>query len=97
MNIHGLIRELSGPRPLCRVVDIVSKSLIWNQINRPTVFVVIDYNFREKFGTQHRVINWPGTARLSQGYASCRDAEPQYHQNINEKAGPKFVGMSDCP
>ena len=26
MNIYELIRELSGPRPLCRVVDIVSKS-----------------------------------------------------------------------
>ena len=22
MNVHGLVRELSGPRPLCRVVDI---------------------------------------------------------------------------
>ena len=24
MNIHGLIREVSGPRPLCRVVGILS-------------------------------------------------------------------------
>ena len=31
MNIHSLIRELSGPRPLCRVTDIGSKPRIWNR------------------------------------------------------------------
>ena len=30
-DIHGLIRELSGPRPLRRVVDIVSKPRIWSR------------------------------------------------------------------
>jgi len=30
MNIYALIKELSGPRPLCRVGDIVSKPRIWN-------------------------------------------------------------------
>ena len=29
MNINSLLRELSGPRPLCRGVDIVSKPRIW--------------------------------------------------------------------
>jgi len=29
-NIHGLIRELLGPRPLFRVTDIVSNPHIWN-------------------------------------------------------------------
>ena len=28
-DINSLLRELSGPRPLCRGVDIVSKSRIW--------------------------------------------------------------------
>jgi len=30
-NIYGLIRELSGPCPLCRVPDICSKPRIWNR------------------------------------------------------------------
>ena len=30
-NFYALIRELSGPRPLCRVRDIVSKPRIWNR------------------------------------------------------------------
>jgi hypothetical protein len=29
MNINSLLRELSGPRPLCRDPDIVSKPRIW--------------------------------------------------------------------
>ena len=29
-NTHYLLRELSGPRPLCRAMDIVSKPHIWN-------------------------------------------------------------------
>ena len=32
MNIHALVMKLSGTRPRS-VVDIVSKPLIWNQIN----------------------------------------------------------------
>ena len=43
-NIYELIRELSGPRPLCRVVDIVPEPRIWNHTagivlleNQPTV------------------------------------------------------------
>ena len=31
MNIHSLLRELSGPRPLRRVMDIVSKPRIWSR------------------------------------------------------------------
>ena len=30
-NIQSLSRELSGPRPLCRVADIVSKQRVWNR------------------------------------------------------------------
>ena len=30
-NIDSLLRELSGPRPLRRVVDIVSKPRIWSR------------------------------------------------------------------
>ena len=30
-NIESLLRELSGPRPLRRVVDIVSKPRIWSR------------------------------------------------------------------
>ena len=33
LNVH--IRELSGPRPLCRVGDIVSKPRIWNNGDKP--------------------------------------------------------------
>ena len=40
-NAHALIRELSGPRPLCRVVDIVPKPLIWNQVNKYCLFLSI--------------------------------------------------------
>ena len=29
MNINNLLRELSGPQPLCRGVDIVFKPRIW--------------------------------------------------------------------
>ena len=29
-NIHCLLRELSGPRPLCRGADIVSKPFVWD-------------------------------------------------------------------
>ena len=30
-NTHNLLRELSGPRPLRRVADIVSKPRIWSR------------------------------------------------------------------
>ena len=30
-NVYALIRDLSGPRPLCRVPDICSKPRIWNR------------------------------------------------------------------
>ena len=30
-NIESILRELSGPHPLCRVVDIVSKLYIWSR------------------------------------------------------------------
>jgi len=32
------IRELSGPRPLCRVTDVDSKPLIWNRNTRVISF-----------------------------------------------------------
>ena len=45
-NTHRLLRELSGPRPFRRVVDIVSKPRIWSRgakaislENRPTLQV----------------------------------------------------------
>ena len=45
-NTHSLLRELSGPRPFRRVVDIVSKRRIWScgakaisLENRPTLQV----------------------------------------------------------
>ena len=45
-NTHSLLRELSGPRPFRRVVDIVSKPRIWSRgakaislENRPTLQV----------------------------------------------------------
>ena len=45
-NVRGLIRGLSGPRPFCRVVGIVSKPQMWGRgataisfENRPTLQV----------------------------------------------------------
>ena len=66
MNIHALMRELSGPRPLCRVVDIVSKPLIWNQIN-----TVYSLEFRERCESfRHEVLAGTGSSNGSQGSAS---------------------------
>ena len=37
MNIHYLLRELSGPRPSRRVADLVSKPVIWKHKTTPFI------------------------------------------------------------
>ena len=37
MNIHSLLRDLSGPRPLRRVIDLVSKPIIWERKATPFI------------------------------------------------------------
>ena len=37
-NTQCLLRELSGPRPLCRAMDIVSKPRFWNHKTKAVSF-----------------------------------------------------------
>jgi len=37
-NVYALVRELSGPRPLCRVPDACSRQHVWNRGARAILF-----------------------------------------------------------